>query len=230
MTADPDDRVRWVGLPKMNAIARGLSNGLEVHWQSRVVGLHRHARGWVLRLERQGVSAAYDAVLLSCPGPQAAALCPVDSVLHARARNLGYAPCWALMADFADRLSVEFDGMRSEGILSWVARDSSKPGRPPGERWVLHASADYSREHLEASSEEVGERLLASFTAQFGGKLQGLQVHRWRYALAEKPSGPAMEWDADRRIGLFGDALAGPRVEGAWQSGRKMAEALIQAP
>ena len=225
---DSDDRIRWVGAPKMNAVARGLADGLNVSWQSRVVGLHRQAGGWSLRMEEGGVSEAYDGVVLSCPGPQAAAICPVDSPVHARARNLGYAPCWALMAEFDERLSVEFDGIRAGGDLGWMARDSSKPGRPNGERWVLHASPEFSKKHVEASREEVGERLMAQFTSLFGGECTHLQVHRWLYALADSPTGSAFEWDSDRRIGLIGDALVGARVEAAWQSGRQMAESILQ--
>ena len=227
LVEDADSRTRWVGSPRMNAIARGLSNEADVHWQARVVGLHRHSEGWVLRLEEGGLSEAFDAVVLSCPGPQAAALCPTDSPIHARARRLHYSPCWALMAEFEERLSVNFDGIRSDGDLSWMARDSSKPGRPEGERWVLHASAEFSNAHLEASREEVGEQLMAQFTARFGGNLRNLQVHRWRYALSGEPSGAAFEWDSSRRLGLTGDALVGPRVEAAWQSGRGMADALL---
>ena len=226
---DTDDRTRWVGLPKMNAIARGLSGELEVHWESRVVGLHRHAEGWTLRLENRGTTQAYFGIVLSCPGPQAAALCPVDSVVHKRARSLRYAPCWALMAEFQERLAVEYDGIRSEGPLSWVARDSSKPGRPGGERWVIHASAEFSQEHVESSRAAVGEELSRLFVARFGGELKNLQVHLWRYALAETSEGAAFEWDAQRRLGLIGDALVGARVEAAWQSGRKLASAIVES-
>ena len=64
------------------------------------------------------------------------------------------------------------------------------------------------------------------FTAQFGGDLRQLQVHRWRYALAEASEGSAYVWDTRRRLGLVGDALVGARVEAAWQSGQQMAAAI----
>ena len=65
--------------------------------------------------------------------------------------------------------------------------------------------------------------------ARFGGELKNLQVHLWRYALAEASEGPAFEWDARRRLGLIGDALVGARVEAAWQSGRMLASAIVES-
>ena len=51
-----------------------------------------------------------------------------------------------------------------------------------------------------------------------GLPIESVQVHRWRYALAEHTPGPSMVFDQGIGLGLCGDALAGGKVEGAWQS------------
>lgn len=47
-------------------------------------------------------------------------------------------------------------------ILSWVARDSSKPARPAGERWVLHASTAWTRAWFDRSEADVTAAMLAA--------------------------------------------------------------------
>ena len=44
-------------------------------------------------------------------------------------------------------------------------------------------------------------------------------VHRWRYALVEKPLGESYIWDATLRLGACGDWCLGPRIEAAFNSG-----------
>lgn len=224
---DSDTRVRWVGAPKMNAITRHLSKPLQVHWQRRVVGLSRNGGVWQLRFEHGEEVGGFDGVVLSCPGPQAAALSPPDSAVHRRAESLRYGVCWAAMLGMEERLSIPFDGIHGDGALAWMARDSSKPGRPSGDRWVLHASPEFSAEHLNAVPADMGQRMAEMFVARFGGRAEHVQSHRWLYALAEESVGSESEWDERLKIGLCGDALVGARVESAWESGRFLAKSIL---
>jgi renalase len=227
---DADTRHRWVGSPKMNAITRSLSSGLFVHWRTRVTRLVRGDAGWRLMLETGDTVGNFDSVVLSCPGPQAADLSPAIGAVFERSKALSYGACWAVMVSFADRLKVPFDGIRSDiGPFSWLARDSSKPGRPPGERWILHGSPAFSAQHIEDSPDEVADFLVAEFIGQFGGQVTHKSAHRWRFALAEGSAAGDFEWEKDIGLGLCGDALIGPRVESAWKSGCSLAQVISDA-
>jgi hypothetical protein len=69
--------------------------------------------------------------------------------------------CWALMLRFPAAVDLSFDAaFVNEGPLRWIARDSSKPGRCGSETWLLHASAEWSEEHLEADPSAVAAELL----------------------------------------------------------------------
>ena len=224
---DPDTRRRWVGSPKMNAITRSLSADLSVQWRARVTSLARAETGWRLLLDTGEPVGNFDGVVLSCPGPQAAALSPESSVVFERSKTLSYGACWAVMVGFDGRINVPFDGIRCDtGPFSWLARDSSKPGRPPGERWILHGSPDFSAKHIEDAPEDVAELLVADFVGRFGGRVTHTSAHRWRFALAKQGAADDCEWDQEIGLGLCGDALIGPRVESAWQSGVSLAHAI----
>jgi renalase len=129
---------------------------------------------------------------------------------------------------------VDFDGAFLEGDpLSWVCRNTSKPGRPPEESWVLHGGPGWSETHLERDPEEVAEMLMGAFASRFGPLPDASfrRGHRWRYAQPRDAAGVDALHDARLGIGVCGDAFPGGRVEGALLSGRAVAgRILAQAP
>ena len=75
--------------------------------------------------------------------------------------------------------------------VSWVARESSKPGRSTVERWTVQASPQWSQEHVN----DAPDRVIAKLTKAFG-EITGIrvtpshaEVHRWLYAQTRRPLG-----------------------------------------
>ena len=228
-THDEPRSTRWVGAPRMSALPRYLAKDLDVRTAERITALVREPQGWVLHNDSGDASEPFDVVLLSCPGPQAAALLPADSMLHQRASSLSYRACWAVMAHYEATVPIGFDGVRLTGSpLSWVARDSSKPGRDCGERWVLHASSEWSEANLEADPQWVCATLAEAFAELGAPTPSDAKAHRWRYALSELGRHSAAYFEPGWGLGLCGDGLARPRVEDAWRSGATLAE-LVKA-
>ena len=218
LTVSPP-RTRWVGQPRMSALTRHLSSGLTVVSACRVVKMERTGEGWWLQGEDGVRHGPHDAVVLTCPGPQAAALAPQESRVQRRALSLKYTPCWAAMITVTEPLNGQLDGYACDHpVAAWIAHDSSKPGRPLPGRWVVHARAEWSAANEEASPADVAHALSAAFTEVVRLGVSEVQVHRWRYALAEPTGASTMMFEEDLGLGLCGDGLAGGKVEGAWQS------------
>ena len=79
-------------------------------------------------------------------------------------------------------------------------------------------------------NEDVGPILLEDFFAQTGTDFAApihIAAHRWLYSMAEAVEGEAARYDSDGRIGIAGDYLHSPRVEGAWLSGVTLAEKVL---
>jgi renalase len=236
---------RWAGVPGMSALARYMEaqGAGTMHVMRHVAHLDRERQGWMVRhldaatarpglVTREGGECAgpFDAVLLALPAPQAAAL--LRGVPHPFADKAGrasMAPCWTLMLAFAEPgggASLLLPG----GALAWAARDSSRPGREATpECWVAHASADWSRTHLEDDAATVQAVLQREFAAATGITQAPAYaaVHRWRYALADAPLGVPALWDADAGLGVCGDWCFGARVEDAFTSGRALAAMVL---
>jgi len=118
-------------------------------------------------------------------------------------------------------------------VLERVVRESSKPGRVAG-HWVLHATAAWSEQHLEQTSDEVAPVLLDAFSVATGielARIKSLLPHRWRYSIPTVGSliagapeiglylaGDAIGWDTDTAV---------PPAERAWRSGRVAAQSIL---
>lgn len=216
----------WVGTPAMNAPVRALASAQRVAWSAQVTSLARTAESWRLAFAEDAPARHFDQLVIALPAEQAAALLhPVAPDLAGLAASVPSDPCWTVMAAFAEPLPLP-DTIRDVGDIGWAARNNSKPGRAPLEAWVIQASPAWSRTNLEEDADQVARSLLAMLAGASGAPLPTplhLAAHRWRYARSGNAARDAI-WDAERRLGLCGDWLAGPRVEAAWCSGTRLAE------
>lgn len=222
---------RFVGTPRMTAPARFLADALPLTPQCTVDGIENTASGWQIDSREQGrLSGSFDALILAVPAPQAVPLvsgvAPGLAALASRAAMRG---CWTLMVRYDAPLTLPFDAaFVNRGPLRWLAREPSKPGRPARETWLLHASAAWSEAHIEADPAWVATSLAAAFVELGAPPPAASTAHRWRYADTEPALNLGYGWDAERQIGLCGDWLNGGKVEGAWLSGIRLADAMTE--
>jgi predicted NAD/FAD-dependent oxidoreductase len=133
------------------------------------------------------------------------------------------------MAVVEEGRGPEFDWIEGVGPECVQAvRDSSKPGRSGPERWVLHASPNWSRSHLEDEPEAVGQAMLAAFARVMPGvRLRWVSAHRWRFAHTLPNRQVVPLWDESLGLGLCGDAYREPGALGAWACGSETARQLL---
>ncbi|MFG0268081.1 MAG: NAD(P)-binding protein, partial [Rhodopirellula sp. JB055] len=238
---------RYVGVPGMNAVAKHLAADVTVHLQTKVESLRQVGERWQLNWAssdhpstvesaKDNPNNEFDCVIVNCPPEQAASVLSGHSDIADTAKQVEMLPCWCLMIRGEGMSGMEYSGaFINEGPLSWIARNDEKPGREvPDEStssWVLHASADWSQQHLEQDPEWVGSQLLHAMEEATGRRFTNVierQVHRWRYANPVSPLETDCLWDATTGLGACGDWCGGPRIEGAFLSGMAMAGAVLR--
>jgi hypothetical protein len=228
---------RYVGVPRMTAISRALSANINLVAETRIQKLDQDSGGWILVSTEGEHFGPYDAVVITAPPAQARDLL-ADSNLPQLAGQLDepvrhVQPCWAVAAHFPESPFERYDGMRVQSdILSWVANNSSKPGRGgAGQWWVLHARSDWSWDNKDAPAEQVAAEMVREFLAVTGadGQPDNLVTHRWLYAKSSDPATPGHLWFSEHRIGLAGDWLSGGRVEGAFDSASGLVRSVTDA-
>lgn len=245
--APPPREPHWVPVPNMNALvgawAEPLLQAGHVEVDTLVMRIERDPLAparWQLRTEgREGAQQVYsgfDAVLLAIPAAQAAELLRRSRLAPEFADRVGkveVAPCWTLLLGYPQAmqpgmssLGPQWNAARStHHRIAWLARESSKPGRGPIERWTVQASPAWSQEHLEDDIDRVQAKLLKAFAEVTGIRAQPsfAIAHRWRYAQTRQPLGQSHLWDKTSGIGLCGDWCLGHRVEDAFVSGLELA-------
>lgn len=229
---------RYVGVPGMNAICGELASGVKIEFKTRVVPpTYQHGR-WLLNDVDLRPLGQFDYFLTSAPARQSSELMAGSPNLQRIAGAVKMNGCWAAMVAFDEPLDLPFDGaFVQDSALSWIARDDSKPERATQgkhlsttELWVLHASPEWSEQHIDVDPGWAKKKLLAAFwqaTAVREKTPSSVTIHQWRFAIPPRPLDQRSLFDAERKIGACGDWCGGPRVEGAFLSGVSMAERVL---
>jgi renalase len=227
--ADASASLCAYGVPSMNALpqhlAAQLQSGVTLCCDTQVSGLESAPAGtgkpvWQLRLANGLLHPTqFDAVVAALPAEQAAVLLAPAAALADTLRSTASEPCWTVMAAWRDPLPAAgraHAGRAAQHALATVLRDDTRRGRTQANgvacRRVLHATPQWSRDHLEASAEWVIAALLAEFAALLGAAPAPpvhAAAHRWRYAQVPAPRVEPCGWDAAQRLGACGDAWHG---------------------
>ncbi|MEQ3696692.1 MAG: FAD-dependent oxidoreductase [Pseudomonadales bacterium] len=221
---------RYVGVGGMNQLCKQIAAGIEVITGTRIESLEQQDDSWYL-VDQDGTRYGdYDWVILCAPAPQSAALLP-HSFEHRRAiETIEMVGCISLMLGFESALAVNFDAAHiGQSDISWIAVNSSKPGRNEPFSLVVHSSEEYGRLHLDDPSGAMSQLIAEAgrITGHDLSKAQHKVLHSWRYAnnARHKLSHDAFV-DTALKLAVCGDWCEGGRVEGAFTSAYKVVRRL----
>lgn len=233
-----DSTPRYVAVPSMRNLSQAFLSADCVQFQKlhhRVHSVQFDGASWRLEGVVDGGAetrffddAGYDYLVLNLPPPQGQFLFACEELARFEME-----PCFALMLSFETRLKTDLDGIFfDDEILSWAARDSSKPGRPEGERWVIHSSSGWSAVNIEEDLTVVSETMIERFKTLLRLELPEItfsKCHRWRYARPGTEIEVGSIYLEENRLGFCGDWCQGSRVEGAFLSGESMAQKVLSS-
>ncbi|WP_119394807.1 NAD(P)/FAD-dependent oxidoreductase [Salinibius halmophilus] len=227
LTHSPDDQVRYVGRPAMNAPIKYMLSGINVELNFKIEQVAFESGKWQL-----GALGEFDALVSTLPPEQALELFPHEPILHEMQSVMS--PCLAIGLQLAQPITAKVDAVFiKEHPLNWVARDSSKPHRNhQHDYWLLHCSPAWSKANYDKPADELLDHAVQWLSEIFSVhdlSLLSTTVHRWRYA-KPVPDAPRIDasFNASCGLALAGDWLQGGRVEGAWLSGKYAAQQIAQ--
>ena len=213
---------RHRGVPAMRSICEHLADGLDVRTGVRV---DRVLEGpSVTTTDGEAIGA--DAVIVTAPVPQTLELVrDLDAERDAldELGEIAYEPTIAVMATMEDALGLD-DGhvTPGEGAIAWIA-DNHHKGVSSVPAITIHSTGEYARANLEADPTSWLGDLLPEAERLTGGVVTSAVGHRWRYSM---PVNPLEDGALRLAEGVYcaGEALSAARVEGAFLSGRAVAE------
>jgi predicted NAD/FAD-dependent oxidoreductase len=224
-----DGGPHFVGTGRMTAMAASWAEGLAIRRMTRITGLGQTPGGWVLATENGGVGP-YDFVVVAIPAPQAAAIIPARSALRDIAGTIEMSGCFALMLGYDSLPDLGFDAARFKGsALSWLTLCQSRPGHTGGAGMVILSDNEWADRHIEEPAERVTELMMQALAPLLGGIGAPLHrdLHRWRYANCSRRQDVSPLIDEGNRLAVCGDWTREGRVEAAFLSGLRTAEAII---
>jgi renalase len=228
-----DGYPRYCGSDGMNSLAKDLARGLDCRTHQMVFMVRRTEDGWDIVID-DGSTIAADAVVLTCPVPQSWALLaqaelaiPEELFRRAYHRTIG-------LLTVLDRPSavpwpggVQFDAGDASNAFGFVADNHTK-GISPVPAVTFHATQPWSTEHWDDDIAVLRALLLERAEPWIGdATVIDAQVKKWRFAGPIEPWADECWVEAEHQVVLAGDLFAGPKFEGAFDSGLAAAAAVV---
>lgn len=229
---------RYVATDGMTTIAKALATNLHIHRSLRVVQLTAN-QTWTLTCE-SGATFEARSIGLAIPAPQAVTLLksiespPTD--LLAQVQSVEFDPCLTVIATYSSEHQAEVGRLPWRAIeadhneFGWIGIDSSKRANSTAPVIVIHSSAEFAIEFLEAEDlQPIAKQLLnsASKLLPWLNQPETMQIHRWRYAFVRRACPDAVvSATHPLPIACCGDWCGGANVEAALRSGEAAAARL----
>ena len=219
-TQNNDGFPRYRGVRGMTDIAKHLAQGLDVRCNTLAFSIARGATSkWQLKIDDGSVLDA-DAIIVTCPLPQAYALLVTASIeLPESMLRTEYDRTICLLAVLNQSSAVANPGglQNPDETFSFIA-DNAIKGISSAVALTMHANPQFSLEHWDTSTDDV-QRLLLERASPWIGDATVItsQIKKWRLA-TPLTIWPERYW-ANDMIVLAGDAFGGPKIEGAALSG-----------
>lgn len=222
----------FVGTPGMGSIVRPLAESVRVHTGKSVHTIERHDKGWHVWFEDQTSVGPFNAVAVAVPAPKARLMLGRIDEFQSQLSRVRMSPCWSLMVRLDEEVLPDQDVYSDMSeVIRWIARNNTKPGRSlRGDSIVIHASPKWSRETEDADPEVVAEELWNEVSHILGLppiRPTRMTAHLWRHGLVDQSLGETFMFSTEHRVGVAGDWCLGRLAEHAFQSGDRLAKAII---
>lgn len=227
-----DGFARYVATNGMNSLAKDLATGLEVETSTMAFAVRpasdASSHRWDVVID-DGTTRPADAAIVTSPLPQSFALL-VDSgiELDETLFRIEYDRTIGLLATLDGPAAIPSPGALQHGddVFSFIGDNHAK-GVSPVPAITFHANPEWSEQHWDDDGAALAALIHAAAPWLGNAAIVECQLKKWRFA-TPRTLWPDPCWTAcESTIVLAGDAFAGPRVEGAHNSGLAAAHALV---
>ena len=224
-----DGHPRYIGTHGMNGIAKHLAEGLKIHCNTFVFEVTRNEdTSWSTKID-DGTVFQSDALVVTCPLPQAYSLLITAHIdIPEALLQCEYDRTLGLLAVLDDESAVPAPGgMQNPNDSLQFVSDNCMKGISHIPALTLHFSPAFSEQHWDDEPHAL-HHLLIHHAQPFVGNahIMESQVKKWRFATPRTPWQERI-WQHESLV-IAGDAMSGPKVEGAALSGLAAAIAISE--
>ncbi len=219
----------------ISRLGRHLSeaSGAVLRTETRATSVHRAETGWIVEAEEEKTLGPFDALVLTPPAPQAAALLTHDDQADLRRAlaDVSYRSQFSVVLALTHPLPAH-DGIYAylntdrTHPIAWLSFESRKPGHVPEGQEVLivQMAHAWTAEHYDDDRDDLAQRATALAEHLLGARLDVAwhDVQRWRYALPNS----ALDLSTVRAAEETGLYVAGDAVVGKGRVAESLASGL----
>ncbi|MGC6366425.1 MAG: FAD-dependent oxidoreductase [Candidatus Marinamargulisbacteria bacterium] len=223
----------FIGVKKMNGIARYLAGGIEIVSQSKITAINHLNGVWSLTTD-EDTFTGFDWLVLAIPAPQIALLdgCPAD--IASKAATINYCAVNTMLFEMQSPLwfSDADEDVINGPIINRVIADHRKPNRESRRHtYAMHSQHGWATKMFDdIQPAEVTVKMMTSMLSHYNRGDQLVvdhRLHRWKYAYLEGPLETLrcnyyQSIDAPN-IAACGDWCQGPTFINAIESGLSLA-------
>ncbi len=222
----------FVAQPTMTALAKYLATDLALNLASEISTTEYRDNAWYLTDTQQQTYGPFDWLISAIPHRQFMWLFANTFEKWKALSKVRMSGCFSLMIGGSDIPEPDFAIARVTGSpINLVVNNARKPNRPADTSIMVHSSNDWAERHIDDELEAVQSQLLSELEQLMDvdyGSADHIAVHRWRYALVEKPYKKPFYQHPTLPLFACGDWCIGPRVECAFLSGRSLAQHILR--
>jgi renalase len=245
----PEKHVRYFAPRGMNSLPKELlaqSNHLETQFGSRAIKVIPSKENKVSVHLENGDEEVFDALVLTCPAQQTLELLktyPTNENAMQTLHDIRYSSCFAIMLHLSENFAwsgtsgkhLTLNGgmhFTSSEYFSFASAPKIK-GISQYNSLMVHTSGEFSEGKSAEDKENVFREIETEIEKLFGVKnsdCKARDIHFWRYSQPVNEcskEGLSLYADSSKKLIVAGDAQAGGRVEGAFESGRHAALQLL---
>lgn len=227
----------YVATPGMNNLCKKLAENIKINFNCEVAPLlEKSKQGWEL-FDKNGTRLGYyDWVISTAPPAQTGHLFNKFLPLNSSLKKSTFLACFSLMFGFDKKWKHSWIAATIlNSPLSWIAIDSSKPGRNHElTTLVVHSSNEWAQAHIDDDLEKTESFLRDELQQILNFDISNPQyfsLHRWRYALLDKLNDNKTKdepyYDEVLQLASVGDWCSRSRVEDTWLNSNELALKIV---
>ena len=225
LQSSPDKTLRYVGLPTMNGITHALASDLPIHFETEICSIQRDSKNWTLIASSGKRHSDFNWLIICIPAEQAKPLINNSSELYDQIPDAVHTPCWTVALSTTGHVEKDIQGIFGDDTISWVSRQSAKPGQKAtmgcDDLWIIHFSPEYSQCINKNEKNAIHNAGLEWLNSRLNVNLNAVNhfLHYWRYANITDIKFPSPYLvDKSQKLAINGAWCCGGRVEGAYLS------------
>ena len=227
----------YVATPGMNNLCKKMAENIKIIVNCEIAPLiEKSKKGWELFDKNGNELGCYNWVISTAPPAQTANLFDKFLPENSYLKQSKFLACYSLMFGFQRKWEHSWIAANIlNSPLEWIAVNSSKPGRNHDlTTLVVHSSNTWAQAHLEDDLQKTESCLRNELQQILKFDISNpeyFSLHRWRYALAQKPTDDKIKikpyFDEVLQLASVGDWCSRSRIEDTWINSNDLALKIV---